>query len=241
MINVSDISKRFGKLEVLKSIHVDFEVGKSYAMIGPNGSGKTTLIKCILGMVIPDKGSISVNGKVISNDGSYRNQIGYMPQIGRHPDQMKIGQIFDMIRDLRGNHAKLDEDLIKEFKLDKMKDKRMHTLSGGTRQKVSVSLAFLFDPVILILDEPTAGLDPIAVEVVKEKILSQSSREKIFLITSHIMSDLDELSSNVVYLEEGKILFNNSIDLLKEETREVKLGRAVATIMRRNLNETQKV
>ena len=160
-----------------------------------------------------------------------------MPQIGRCPDQMKIGQIFDMICDLRGSEAKRDEDLIKEFKLDKMKDKRMHTLSGGTRQKVSASLAFLFDPDILILDEPTAGLDPIAVEVLKEKILSEKSKDKTFLITSHIMSDLDELSSHLVYLEEGRILFNDSIDLLKEETGEVKLGRAVATIMRRNLNE----
>jgi len=241
MIEVSDLYKRFGKLEVLKSITAGFATGKSYAMIGPNGSGKTTLIKCILGMVIPDKGSISVNNKRIANDWMYREQIGYMPQIGRYPDQMKIGQIFDMIRDLRGNTTTIDDDLIKEFKLDRMHNKRMHTLSGGTRQKVSAALAFLFDPAILILDEPTAGLDPIAVEALKAKILSESSRSKTFLITSHIMSDLDELSSHLVYLEEGKILFNDSIDLLKEATGEVKLGRAVATIMRRNLNEAERV
>ena len=239
MITVSDLNKRFGKLEVLKSIRTDFQPGGSYAMIGPNGSGKTTLIKCILGMVIPDTGEISVLGKSISHDCKYRNSIGYMPQVGRYPDQMKIGQIFDMIRDLRHDQARHDEDLIKEFKLDGMKDKRMHTLSGGTRQKVSASLAFLFDPSILILDEPTAGLDPIAAEALKAKIMSESNRNKTILITSHIMSDLDELSSRLVYLEEGRILFNNSIALLKEETGEVKLGRAVATIMRRNLNETE--
>ena len=239
MIAISDLSKRFGRLEVLKSIQLDFSAGKSYAMIGPNGSGKTTLIKCILGMVIADKGEIKVDGKSIANDWTYRNQIGYMPQIGRYPDQMKIGQIFDMIRDLRQDQAHLDEDLIKEFKLDRMKDKRMCTLSGGTRQKVSASLAFLFDPPILILDEPTAGLDPIAVETLKEKILSVKSKDKTFLITSHIMSDLDELSSHLVYLEEGKMLFNDTIDSLKEETGESKLGRAVATIMKRNLKEME--
>ncbi len=239
MIAISDLSKRFGRLEVLKSIQVDFSAGKSYAMIGPNGSGKTTLIKCILGMVIADKGEIRVDGKSIANDWTYRNRIGYMPQIGRYPDQMKIGQIFDMIRDLRQDQAHLDEDLIKEFKLDRMKDKRMGTLSGGTRQKVSASLAFLFDPPILILDEPTAGLDPIAVETLKEKILSVKSKEKTFLISSHIMSDLDELSSHLVYLEEGKMLFNDTIDSLKEETGESKLGRAVASIMRRNLKEME--
>ncbi|MCX8491008.1 MAG: ABC transporter ATP-binding protein [Cyclobacteriaceae bacterium] len=241
MILVSQVNKRFGKLEVLKSIQVEFNHGKSYAMIGPNGSGKTTLIKCVLGMVLPDSGTIQVNGKSIANDWSYRNLIGYMPQIGRYPDQMKIGQIFDMIRDLRQDQTHVDEDLIREFKLDQMSDKRMHTLSGGTRQKVSASLAFLFNPRIMILDEPTAGLDPIAVEILKEKILSEKNRDRTFLITSHIMSDLDELTSNVVYLEEGKILFNDTIDLLKEETGEVKLGKAIASIMKRNLKEAEKV
>jgi len=142
-----------------------------------------------------------------------------------------------MIRDLRRDQSTLDEDLIKEFKLDQMKDKRMHTLSGGTRQKVSASLAFLFNPSILILDEPTAGLDPIATEALKEKILSDMNSNKTFMITSHIMSDLDELSSYLIYIEEGKILFKDSIELLKEETGEIKLGRAVATIMRRNITQ----
>jgi Cu-processing system ATP-binding protein len=241
MIIISAVNKRFGKLEVLKSINVEFNHGKSYAMIGSNGSGKTTLIKCILGMVLPDSGTIQVNGKSIANDWSYRNLIGYMPQIGRYPDQMKIGQIFDMIRDLRQDQSHIDEDLIKEFSLDRMSDKRMHTLSGGTRQKVSASLAFLFNPRIMILDEPTAGLDPIAVEILKEKIIAEKNKDRTFLITSHIMSDLDELTSNVVYLEEGKILFNDTIDLLKEETGEIKLGRAIATIMKRNLKESEKV
>lgn len=241
MILVSQVNKRFGKLEVLKSIQVEFNHGKSYAIIGPNGSGKTTLIKCILGMVLPNSGTIQVNGKSIANDWSYRNLIGYMPQIGRYPDQMKIGQIFDMIRDLRQDQSHVDEDLIREFKLDHMRDKRMHTLSGGTRQKVSASLAFLFNPRIMILDEPTAGLDPIAVEIIKAKILAEKNKDRTFLITSHIMSDLDELTSNVVYLEEGKILFNYTIDLLKDETREIKLGKAIASIMKRNLKEVERV
>lgn len=237
MITVSDLNKRFGKLEVLQFIRAEFLPGNSYAIVGPNGSGKTTLIKCILGMVIPDSGSIFVQGKSIANDCAYRNHIGYMPQIGRYPDQMKIGQVFDMVKDLRTYQSAVDEDLIKEFKLDRIQDKRMHALSGGTRQKVSASLAFLFKPSILILDEPTAGLDPISVEALKAKITEEQKGDKVFLITSHIMSDLDELSSNLLYLEEGRTLYNDTIDLLKEETGETKLGRAVATIMRRNMNE----
>lgn len=235
MITVADLHKRFGRLGVLKAIQVKFESGKSYAIVGPNGSGKTTLIKCILGMVVPDRGEILVDEKPIAQTSAYRRSIGYMPQIGRYPDQMKIGQIIAMIRDLRNDETQVDEDLIKEFKLDQLKDKRMHTLSGGTRQKVSASLAFLFNPPILILDEPTAGLDPIAVEILKEKIHSEKSKNKLFLITSHIMSDLDELASNLVYLEDGEVLFNDTIDVLKKDTGELKLGRAVATIMKRSL------
>jgi Cu-processing system ATP-binding protein len=236
MIAISKLSKRFGKLEVLRSVSVGFQKGKSYAMIGPNASGKTTLIKCILGMVMPDKGEILVDGKSIRNDWSYRKLIGYMPQIGRYPEQMKIAQVFDMIRDLRKDSPRLDEDLIREFKLDALKDQRMHTLSGGTRQKVSASLAFLFDPEILILDEPTAGLDPIAVETIKAKIISDADRGKTILITSHIMSDLDELCSQLAYLEDGRILFNDSIESLKDATGEVRLGKAVASMMKRKLS-----
>ncbi len=236
MISVLNVNKSFGALKVLKSINAEFELGKSYALIGPNGSGKTTLIKSILGMVVPDDGIIKVNEESIKGNWAYRERIGYMPQIGRYPDNMTIGQLFDMIRDLRSESERIDEELIEGFELNKMMDKRMHTLSGGTRQKVSAALAFLFNPQVLILDEPTAGLDPIAVEVMKEKILREMTENKLFIITSHVLSDLDELSSYALYLDNGSTIFNDSIALLKEETGEIRLGKAIATIMKRNLN-----
>ena len=234
MISIHNIDKRFGSLEVLKSINAEFESGHSYALIGPNGSGKTTLIKSILGMVVPNRGTIEVDGVSIKGQWSYREKIGYMPQIGRYPDNMTIGQLFDMIKDLRSDVKQIDEELIEGFELNKMMQKRMHTLSGGTRQKVSAALAFLFDPKVLILDEPTAGLDPIAVEVIKEKILREMDGDKTFIITSHIMSDLDELSSHALYLDNGSLIYNDSIGLLKEETGEIRLRKAIATIMKRN-------
>lgn len=220
-------------MDVLKSINADFETGRSYALMGPNGSGKTTLIKSILGMVVPDSGKIEVDGESIKGQWTYREKIGYMPQIGRYPDNMTIGQLFEMIKDLRSNANTVDEELIEGFGLDKMMNKRMHTLSGGTRQKVSAALAFLFDPKVFILDEPTAGLDPLAVEVIKEKILKQMGPDKTFIITSHILSDLDDLSSHALYLDNGSLIYNDSIALLKEETGEVRLGKAIATIMKR--------
>jgi Cu-processing system ATP-binding protein len=107
----------------------------------------------------------------------------------------------------------------------------MHTLSGGTRQKVSAALAFLFDPPALILDEPTAGLDPVSVELLKAKILEEKRNGKLIIVSSHILSDLDELTTHLVYLFEGHVHFNNSISSLKEETNEQKLGKAVATMI----------
>ena len=231
MISIRDLNKKFGKLNVLEHISVEFQANKSYAIIGPNGSGKTTLIKCLLGMVLPDSGDIDVNGETIFKHCSYRKSVGYMPQIGRYPDQMKVGKLFEMMSDLRSDSSSIDGEMIREFKHHQIMHKRMHTLSGGTRQKVSGALAFLFNPSIAILDEPTAGLDPLAVEILKTKIQNERAKGKLFLITSHILSDLDELASDVLYLEEGHILYNNSIQQLKDETGEVKLGLRIVGVV----------
>lgn len=236
MIEVNCVSKRFGRLQVLKDVSASFRQGSSYAVIGPNGSGKTTLIKSVLGMVLPDAGTITVDGHSIHGHWHYRRQIGYMPQIGRYPDNMRIGQLFKMIRDLRPDVKQTDDELIRDLRLEEIFDKRMHTLSGGTRQKVSAAISFLFNPAVLILDEPTAGLDPLSVEILKEKILREKERGKVFLITSHIMSDLDELSSDLLYLEEGVVRYADALISLKRESGEEKLGKAIAKMMRQNFN-----
>ncbi len=233
MISIEHISKRFRKLQVLDDINAHMQKGQVISLIGPNGSGKTTLIKSILGMVRPDKGKITVDSHVISGDHSYRANIGYMPQIGRYPDNMRIGQLFRMIENIRGVAAdKQDETLIRQFELEKIYDKPMRTLSGGTRQKVSAALAFLFDPAILILDEPTAGLDPLSSELLKDKIIAEKKKNKLILITSHILSDLDELTTHVMYLQEGKLQFFKDMQTIQEETGELRLGKAIARIMK---------
>jgi Cu-processing system ATP-binding protein len=233
MIRIEHINKKFKKLVALDDINAVFEKGQVISLIGPNGSGKTTLIKCILGMVKADKGKIFFNSEPINGDPSYRSQIGYMPQIGRYPDNMKIGQLFKMLKNIRNVPVeKLDEELIEKFRLKEIFNKPMRTLSGGTRQKVSAALAFLFDPDVLILDEPTAGLDPLSSEILKEKILKEKGKNKLILITSHILSDLDELTTHIMYLQEGKLEFFIEIEQLKEETGELKLGKAIARIMK---------
>lgn len=233
MIRIENITKRFKKLKALDNISASFEKGQVISLIGPNSSGKTTLIKSILGMVKPDSGKIFFKEEYINGGFAYRKDIGYMPQIGRYPDNMKIGHLFNMLKNIRNEPTEtLDNELIKEYDLCSMYEKPMRTLSGGTRQKVSAAIAFLFNPSVLILDEPTAGLDPLSSEVLKEKILREKNKGKLILITSHILSDLDELTTHVMYLQEGKMQFLKNIETLREDTGELKLGKAIARIMK---------
>lgn len=232
MMTIQQLSKRFGKLQVLDDVSLTLSGGECVALIGPNGSGKTTLIKTILGMVVPQSGTILFKGSPIGQQWEYRRDIGYMPQIGRYPENMTIGQVLDMMRDIRKMpEAALDQELFDVFELQNMLDKRMGTLSGGTRQKVSACLAFMFKPEVLILDEPTAGLDPVATELLKDKILAERSKDKLIVITSHVLSDLDDLVTQVIYMQDGKPLFHKSLDVLKEETGTDKLGKAIAKLM----------
>lgn len=232
MISVKNITKTFGKLKALDNVSVTFEKGQCIALLGPNGCGKTTLIKSILGMVVPDSGSILFNNEPIRNNWLYRSQVGYMPQIGRYPENMSIAQVIEMMKDIRkGIDRHPDEELVKNFGLNLMMKKKMRTLSGGTTQKVSAALAFMFHPDVLILDEPTAGLDPLSSEKLKQKIIKEKEKGKLVLITSHILSELDDLITEVFYMQEGKLLFHKKLAALKEETGEIKLSKAIAKIM----------
>ena len=231
MIVAKNITKKFGKVYALNNVSVTCNKGESIALIGPNASGKTTFIKCILGMVVPEKGTIDFDNNSIARSWFYRNRIGYMPQIGRYPENMTIGQVFNLMRDIRKPNGYADEDLITSFGLEMIMQKRMRTLSGGTRQKVSASLAFLFNPDVLILDEPTAGLDPVSSEILKEKIIKEKSKGKLILITSHVLSELDDLVSEVIYMQEGKLNFKKSLLMLRQETGEQKLSKAIAKVM----------
>lgn len=240
MILFNNINKSFGKLKVLQNVNVSFESSQSVAIIGPNGSGKTTLIKSLLGMVIPDSGNIYVDSQNTRQDFTYRSKIGYMPQIGHYPPNLRIRQLFEMMTDIRGNknHSiKVDEEMIEAFHLKAIFEKPLGTLSGGTKQKVSAALAFLFNPEILILDEPTAGLDPLACEILKEKIRKENLKGKLVIITSHILSDLEELASHILYIQEGKIQFFKTLESLQEETGEAKLNKIIALLMQKKTKQ----
>ncbi|MBS1688563.1 MAG: ABC transporter ATP-binding protein [Bacteroidetes bacterium] len=232
MITIEHLTKSYRKFKALDNINLSFERGQAISLLGPNGSGKTTLIKSILGLVIPESGTIKIGGKEIKKDWAYRSQIGYMPQIGRYPENMTIGQVIKMLKEIRKDCTRFDEELIELYNIPAYQNKTMRSLSGGTRQKVSACLAFLFSPEVFIMDEPTAGLDPVASEILKEKIAKECANGKLILITSHVLSDLDEIASHVVYLQDGKLKFYNTIDELKFLTGEDKLNKVIASIMK---------
>lgn len=236
MIEIKNLNKKFGKQHVLNDVSVSCQKGECIALIGPNGCGKTTLIKSFLGMVVPDNGSIEFDGTSVLGEYQYRNRIGYMPQIGRYPDNMTIGQVFEMVQEIRQDNN-LDKELYDAFKIDELAHKKMSTLSGGTTQKVSAVLAFMFSPEVLILDEPTAGLDPLASEVLKEKIIKEKEKGKLILITSHLLSELDDLITQIIFMQEGQVHFHKTVEELKQETGEQKISKAIAHILKNNQKE----
>ena len=231
MIEIKELHKRFGKNQVLKGVHLEIHQKGIFAILGPNGSGKTTLIKCILGMVIPQSGTITLNGKAIKKDWKYRNEIDYLPQIANFPSNLTVKELIKMIKDLRSNYTTKDQSLIELFKLETFIDKKLGNLSGGTKQKVNIVLAFMFDSPLIILDEPTTGLDPISLIRLKELINTEKEKGKTILITSHIMSFVEEVSNEIVFLLEGQIYFKGTIPELKSKTNQPDFEHAIASLL----------
>lgn len=236
MIKIKNLTKKFNKFTALQDINLECKKGHSIAFIGPNGCGKTTLIKCILGLNVVEFGDILVSGNSVKKDFLYREKIGYMPQIGKYPENMTIGQTIKMIQDNRKNVENIDTELLEAFELTKLYEKKMSTLSGGTTQKVSAVLAFMFHPEIIILDEPTAGLDPLASEILKNKIIKERNNGKLIIITSHLLSELDDMVNEIVFINDGKVLVHQSVEDLKAETQQTKISDAITNILKNMKN-----
>ena len=233
MIEIKNLTKKFNKFTALNQVNIRFNDGHSVALIGPNGCGKTTLIKCILGLNVVEDGNILVNNESVKEHYLYRKNIGYMPQIGRYPENMSIAQTIQMIKDTRKvSENELDTELLEAFELESIFDKKMRTLSGGTTQKVSAVLAFLFNPGIIILDEPTAGLDPLASEILKNKIIKEKNKGKLIIITSHLLSELDDIVSEIVFMNEGKVIVHQSVEELMTERKTEKISESIISILK---------
>lgn len=233
MITIEHLHKSFGKNHVLQGVDLELPGPGIVAVLGPNGSGKTTLIKSILGMVIPNSGRIEVFGQPVGKSWTYRSDVAYLPQIARFPENIRVRELIGMVKDLRGE-TEIDHSLVAWFGLQPYLDKKLGTLSGGTRQKVNLVLAFMYDCPIYILDEPTAGLDPVSLIKLKKLIDEKRKAGKLILITTHVMSLVEELADEIVYLLDGRIHFKGSPATLLERysAREVEV--AIANLLQQN-------
>ena len=234
MIRIEQLRKRFGPLQVLDGVDLVIAPGRVTAVVGPNGAGKTTLIKSILGLTRADSGRVTIDDRPVD-----RGRIGYMPQIARFPENLTAADLFAMMTDLRSvpgaKSVDCDSQLIDRLGLGTHLHKPLRVLSGGTRQKVNAALAFLFRPDVLFLDEPTAGLDPVSSAIVKDRVLAERDAGRTFVLTSHVMSELEELADDVAFLVDGRIRYAGSIHDLKKMTRQLSLERAVAHVIAQDL------
>jgi len=230
MIEISNLHKSYGKLKVLSGLDLRIGTGGIFAVLGPNGSGKTTLIKSILGMVLPDRGTITLHGENVLGRYRYRDQIDYLPQIARFPGNLRVKELLQMISELRPRSTRVS-DLIGTFSLESVLHQKLGNLSGGTRQKVNLVMAFMFDSPLIILDEPTTGLDPVSLISLKKLIHSEKEAGKTILITSHIMNFVEEMADEIVFLLDGNIYFKGSATTLREKTGQKDLEHAIAEIL----------
>jgi Cu-processing system ATP-binding protein len=231
MIRFEGIRKAFGAREILRGVDLEVRRGRVLALVGPNAAGKTTLIKSLLGLTRIDHGVISLDGAPVDSRGAYRARIGYMPQIAAFPENLTGRDLLEMLAAVRGAPATLDDELLDAFDLAPHLPQRVRVLSGGTRQRLNAVLAFRFRPSVLVLDEPTAGLDPVASGILKDKIRRARANGVTVLITSHILSELEELADDVAFLLDGGVRYAGGLAELKRRTHQTTLERAIAHLM----------
>jgi Cu-processing system ATP-binding protein len=231
MMSFNGIRKQFGSVCALHDVTLSLRPGAVTALVGPNGSGKTTLIKIALGLTRADQGDVRFDGTAVDEAGTYRSRVGYMPQIARFPEHLTGRDVIELVSELRAG-VRRDESLIATLDLERSLDKRIGTMSGGTRQKLNAAIAFLFAPSLLVLDEPTSGLDPISSGALKDAVRAARDNGRTVLVTSHVLSELEETADDVAFLCDGRLRFAGAVAALLARTGAPTLERAIAQLMR---------
>jgi Cu-processing system ATP-binding protein len=234
MIRIENLEKSFNRNQVLKNINLEIPSGGINAILGPNGSGKTTLIKCLIGLVLPDHGALFIQDEDIYDKWMYRNDISYLPQIAKFPENLTVRELVKMVKDIRQQPAPHEDEIIQTFGLEVFLEKKIRNLSGGTRQKVNILLNLMFNTSLIILDEPTAGLDPVARIRLKEMILRRKATGKTILFTTHIMSLVEDLADDIIFLLEGSIHYQGTLEDMIRKTGESNLEHAMAHMLLKN-------
>jgi len=218
-LEITELTKKFGKLTALNNINLTVKKGEVFAYIGPNGAGKSTTIRVLLGILQATKGNAKVFGKDAWKDAvEIHKSIAYVPGDVNLWPNLTGGEVIDLFVNLRGTHDKgLRERLIRDFNLDPTK--KCRTYSKGNRQKVALVAAFASEVDLYILDEPTSGLDPLMEQVFQACVLEQKNKGKGVFLSSHIMSEVERLCDRVGIIREGELVEVGTLDELRHLTR----------------------
>jgi Cu-processing system ATP-binding protein len=230
MIHFRDVHKHFGSVPVLRGIDLALSPGRVTAIVGPNAAGKSTLIRCILGLTRPDRGSITLDDGRDVRRPEARAAIGYMPQSPSFPENLTGHEVLAMLDALRADVTP-DGTLLEHFQLAGQLEKPVRALSGGTRQKLSAVIAFRYRPTLLVLDEPTAGLDPLAASVFKAAVIAARDAGATIVLTTHVVAELAVLADDIAFLLDGRMRFAGSVGRLLAATDAATLDQALTILM----------
>ena len=209
MIKVEKLVRKFGLRTAVDDVSFSVEKGTVLGFLGPNGAGKTTTIRMIAGYLPPTSGSIEVNGiDVGENPVLAQKQIGYMPENTPLYDEMTVGSFLSFLAEIRGFSGK-EKDIrvgaiLEKCMLSSVRYQTIDTLSKGYRRRTSLAQTLLHDPAVLLLDEPTEGLDPNQKQVVRDMI-GEMSKDKIILLSTHVLEEVEALCSRVMIISEGRL------------------------------------
>ena len=206
-ISIDNISKSFDKGLVLNNINLSFESGKVYGLKGRNGSGKTMLLRAISGLILPDKGTIKIDDKILGDDLSFPPSVGvlienpgYIPELSGKENLRNIADIKSVVSDKEIN------EMMKYFDLEPESKKPVKKYSLGMKQKLGLCMAFMEDPELILLDEPMNALDEKAVNDLKDLILKKEKEGKLIIIASHDLEDLEELTNEIIEMQNGEVV-----------------------------------
>jgi ABC-2 type transport system ATP-binding protein len=213
-ITVTGLDRYFGPIHAVRNISFSVNRGEVLGFLGPNGAGKSTTMKMITGFLEPSQGTVIVNGhNVVDHPLQVKSSIGYLPEGAPSYGEMSVRRFLDFIAEIRGFHGPEKQSrvqqVIKRINLESVVDQTIDTLSKGFRRRVGLAQAILHDPDILIMDEPTDGLDPNQKHEVRN-LIKEMSRNKAIIISTHILEEVDAVCSRAIIIAKGQVLFDGT-------------------------------
>ena len=219
IINVTNITKSFGKVHAVKNLNFEVEQGEIFGLLGPNGAGKTTTIRMILDIFKPDKGEISILGGTMSEE--KKNQIGYLPEERGLYQDIPLERCLTFLASLKGmdeSKAKTDiEDYLKRFDLFDYPNKKVKELSKGMQQKAQLITTLVHDPELVIIDEPFSSLDPINTEMVKDLLELKRDEGKAIIMSTHQMNQVEELCDRILLIDHGQRVLYGTLEEIQNK------------------------